>query len=87
MVCDYDGTAKYLLQDSPFGQRIDCIIAAEKGLVVAGEASMIQSYVCDNDRAYALNQTAIGSNDKVVIGDQMPAETSYQSICMSENAD
>ena len=56
-------------------------------MVVAGEASMIQSYVCDNDRAYVLNQTAIGSNDKVVIGDQMPAETSYQSICISENAD
>ena len=46
-------------------------------MVVAGEASMIQSYVCDNDRAYVLNQTAIGNNDKVVIGDQMPAETSY----------
>ena len=48
MICDHDGNLQYYLKDAPFGNRIECIYPASRGLVVAGVNGYIWSFEMKN---------------------------------------
>lgn len=68
MICDHDGNLQYYLKDSPFGNRIECIYPASRGLVVAGANGFIWSYEnksFEYGSPYALLQAKIGMDEKI----------------------
>lgn len=89
IVCDTDGCMQYYLTDAPFGNYLECIYPASRGLVVAGANGFIWSYEkktsFDYGIPYSLLQSKIGIDEKSII--HQSATDSITSICLSEPED
>ena len=80
---------QYYLTDAPFGNRLECIYPATRGLVAAGANGFIWSYEkktsFDFGTPYSLLQSKIGIDEKSVI--PLNASDCITSICLSEPED
>jgi WD40 repeat protein len=88
IICDYDGTMQFYLRDAPFGERLECIYPASRGLIVAGNNGYIYSYEnksFEYGAPYAILQSKIGFDENAppVVNDK----EDITSICLSEPED